>query len=787
MLAPSVRLASVDDPVADLVHDFEEAWRHGPPPLDRFRDRLDAGESAYGLAELVKADLRQRYQRGERPSARAYFDRYPALTGSDGHALSLIYEEYCLRAGLKEDVSPSEFCDRYPTWRDSLVSQLAYHCELSRAVEPLPSGPDFPEAGDRFGDYDLVRMLGQGGAARVFLARVSNLGGKEVVLKVSRDRGGESAVLGRLDHDNIVAVFATVVDPITGFRGLCMPYRPGLPLNEVVNLLRREGGMPRSASALAAVVDRGLSDSPVDEGRRHGWADFPDSGSYPDGVAWIGMKLALALAHAHGNGIFHRDVKPENVLLTRRDGPQLLDFNLAHDASIGDQARAAHRGGTLPYMSREHLQAFLNPSLWRGVGAEADIFSLGLILRELLTLKPVERPHDSHDLARTINDLVAKRGAARIPIRRINPRVPHALEAIVARCLAEAPEDRYAHALDLAKDLQRCLQRGPLVVARNPSTVEITGNWLGKRWRIAATVIAIASLIALASGDRRKPVPIQTPDPIVSEVPEGTLGRPSATEAPVPIVAATPATLKMIETAFADRAKNSEVPATDPYQQALAQPDAMDAFRIAAEAHPKSYSLAMLHGIASSKTRHHDSAVRAYRRATAIDPTAIKAHQSLAIALLEGGDPGAALDSIDRASALFRDDGSEDARRQSIRLHVNRSRILLQLGDSAKAVGDFPTARALFKRAEAHLAEIKEKSARDDDPYIKFSCEYLSTMIQTSLGEVAASLDEKALAVELFHSALEHVKAAMQSPAGREQLLGGLETYIKRRLALVDH
>src|SRR5580698_1549507 len=146
----SIRLESELDPISRVVLEFEEAWRSGPPPLERFRARFGADESTFGLAELVKADLQNRYGRGERPTAREYLDRFPELAGEDGRALSLIYEEFCLRAETDEPVNASAFCDAYPTWRDSLASQLAYHQVLGRAVEPLPAGPEFPEPGARF-------------------------------------------------------------------------------------------------------------------------------------------------------------------------------------------------------------------------------------------------------------------------------------------------------------------------------------------------------------------------------------------------------------------------------------------------------------------------------------------------------------------------------------------------------------------------------------------------------------------------------------------------------------
>src|SRR5262249_8683608 len=101
--------------------------------------------------------------------------------------------------------------------------------------------------------------------------------------------------------------------------------------------------------------------------------------SYPEAVLWIGARLADALAHAHDRGILHRDIKPANVLLTDDGQPMLLDFNLAADA-----ARAGPRvGGTPAYMAPEQLRQVCGEAA--GVDARSDLFSLGVVLFEMLT------------------------------------------------------------------------------------------------------------------------------------------------------------------------------------------------------------------------------------------------------------------------------------------------------------------------------------------------------------------------------------------------------------------
>src|SRR5262249_14416532 len=110
-----------------------------------------------------------------------------------------------------------------------------------------------------------------------------------------------------------------------------------------------------------------------------GWKQL-ERRSYVDAVLWLGACLADGLAHAHERGILHRDVKPANVLLTDDGTPMLLDFNLGQDVKSGGEAFI---GGTLPYAAPEQLRAFQTNA--GGVDARADVYSLGVLLHELLT------------------------------------------------------------------------------------------------------------------------------------------------------------------------------------------------------------------------------------------------------------------------------------------------------------------------------------------------------------------------------------------------------------------
>jgi len=460
------------------------------------REPLDSREELICLGGLIKADLRRRFERGETPAVASYLEEFPRLATADSRVISLIYEEYCLREERGDRPDVESFCDRYPDWRDSLASQLRYHRLLSQAVGLPPPKPRFPESGESFEEFALRTQIGKGGYSRVFLADDLSLGGKRVVLKVSIDRGREAETQGALDHPHIVPINSVTYQPDEGLRGLAMPYRPGLPLDEIIRRVRVDDGAPRSARVLWDCLVEGIDLGPAgdrDEGfaaalergpHCDGWRGFPVDGSFARGVAWIGLVLAQALDYAHRRETFHRDVKPGNVLLTIQHGPQLLDFNLAQSPHSPVEAESALLGGTLPYMAPEQIEAFLNPDLWGRVGAQADLYSLGLVLRELLTGLSHELPNPDLPPPRAMREMLDRRAGLSTDLRSHDPRIPHGLEAIVKKCLEFDPADRYADAASLADDLENFLERRPLTSARNPSRVERLVNWATRNRRL---------------------------------------------------------------------------------------------------------------------------------------------------------------------------------------------------------------------------------------------------------------------------------------------------------------
>ncbi|QEH34133.1 Serine/threonine-protein kinase StkP [Aquisphaera giovannonii] len=516
------------------VRRLEEQWQvRGDVPLEEFwRDCRRGPMSRYGdplahLGALIKADMRCRFERGRPAEVAQYLDRFPGLDAADSRVISLIYEEYCLREESGETPDVEGFCRRYPRWSESFVSQLRYHRLFSEAGVLENKEPNYPRPGDLFEEFRLDALIGKGGSSRVYLAQDLSLGGKRVVLKVSLDNGQEPKTQGVLDHPHIVPVNSVAYQTAEGLRGLSMPYRPGLPLDDILRKLRPGDRPARAAAVWEALLD-GLHPAlpTLDEGERaslrrdgpsgEGWRGFPRSGTFAEAAAWLAMVLARALHYAHEMHTFHRDVKPGNILLTVHHGPQLLDFNLAASPYVADRSEYAMLGGTLPYMAPEQIRAFLDPQSWDLVGAQSDIYSLGLVLREMLTGQAPALPNEKVPLPRAMQELLDARHTLDIDVRSLNPRVPYALQAIVSRCLQFEPGDRYPDAQALADDLDAFLHRRPLRVAVNPSRLERLRNWaIRNRGKIAinaAYLTILGGLGVAAAGAALKPDPATLPE-----------------------------------------------------------------------------------------------------------------------------------------------------------------------------------------------------------------------------------------------------------------------------------
>lgn len=446
--------------VAQQVRFFAEAWKTGTPPSpsDYLTEAVPAVRRLL-LVELIKVDIRRRWRLTElRQTVEHYLDNYPELR-SDGHLpYDLLVEEYQARRQAGEAVAVEEYARRFPDHAASLRRLL---CDADRAPSTsmafVPPADEW-EAGQRLDDFDLLLRVGQGAFGRVFLARQRSMQ-RLVALKVSADRGNEPQTMAQLDHPHIVRVFDQRLLPDRNLRLLYMQYVAGGTLQAVIEHFRKLPPAEHSGALLFDCIDRCLAargetpavDSPL---RRR-----LSQRTWPEVVCWLGIKLASALDYAHRRNVLHRDLKPANVLVAADGSPKLADFNISFCSKVEGSTPAAYFGGSLPYMSPEQLEAFnpLNERPPADVDARSDVFSLGVVLWELLT---GERPfHDPPVRGCWVTALDEMADRRREPFSRNLPGgLPSGMEDVLRRTLAADRDERFATAGQLARQLEICLQ-----------------------------------------------------------------------------------------------------------------------------------------------------------------------------------------------------------------------------------------------------------------------------------------------------------------------------------------
>jgi eukaryotic-like serine/threonine-protein kinase len=484
-----------------------------PPPGDPIRPEA--------VRELARVALELRWARGERPDPAEYLARFPELADSDALA-DLAFEDYRQRVLAGDRPSRESYRRRFgvdvadwpgpeaataklgPTEFDAPIpisNAPTEHLrpEPAEQRELQPIGRPFPEAGDLFAGFRLIRELGRGAFGRVFLAEQIDLAGRRVALKISPRLAGEVRTLARLQHTNIVPIYSTHRAP--PFTALCMPFFGATTLAAVLSDLAGEQ-RPASARVIVDSIHRRQLRTPAECEKAVAAIDssaiaFLQSACYIDAVLWIGERLADALAHAHERGIVHRDIKPANVLIGDDGQPMLLDFNLAADGN-DSTAERARVGGTLPYMASEQVRAFGGGT--EAVDGRADVYSLGAVLFQLLTGR---LPYPDHygETQLVLTRMSADRSGPVPLLRRHNLQVTPAVESIVRKCLASNPADRYPSAAALRDDLARQRAHLPLKFAAERSLRERAGKWIRRHPLLVspAALIAYAAAILLAA------------------------------------------------------------------------------------------------------------------------------------------------------------------------------------------------------------------------------------------------------------------------------------------------
>jgi tetratricopeptide (TPR) repeat protein len=373
-----------------------------------------------------------------------------------------------LLADLGPEPSVDALCARHPELAPELRALWDDWMRL-RSVEraALPGDPSGLAGASRetprVPGFECLAELGRGGMGEVWEARDLALG-RRVALKllppgwlvsdVLRARFRREAVAAsRVQHPGIVAVYAAgesdgrawISQELVG---------AGRTLRDAIEELARGGEVP------------------------------PD---HERAMAALLREVALALQAAHQAGVVHRDLKPQNLLLDSRREARVADFGLAWLEGEAPLSRTGEFLGTWLYASPEHLRP--DP---RGVDAQSDVFSLGIVLYEALTL---QRPFRGDGSAEIAHAILHEDPA---PPRALRARIPHDLSVICLKALEKSRAGRYASMRELADDLGRFLAHEP-IRARPPGPLGRAQRW-SRRHPARATALALGgfALVALS-------------------------------------------------------------------------------------------------------------------------------------------------------------------------------------------------------------------------------------------------------------------------------------------------
>lgn len=362
--------------------------------------------------------------------------------------------------------------------RDGWLARSPTLAEQGAGANDVDDGK-VPDEGQRIGRFEIVRELGRGGHGVVFLARDPRIR-RLVALKVARPESiisddlrhrfqREAEAAGGLHHPNLVEVLEA------GAEG---------PISYIV-----------SAYCSGPTLQHWLAAAGVQPTCRE--------------AAALTSALADGVAHAHAHGVFHRDVKPSNVLLESAEldparrlpsgsrpltslssyTPKLADFGLAKFIASGDDPTCTGAIlGTPAYMAPEQASGRSEQ-----IGPATDVYGLGVLLYELLVGAPPFRGESDVQTARLVCE--------EIPTdpRRLRPGIDADLEAICLRCLEKDPAQRYPTVAALAEDLARYLGGEP-TLARPVGRLQAAARWIKRRplptALMAVTLALVASLTA---------------------------------------------------------------------------------------------------------------------------------------------------------------------------------------------------------------------------------------------------------------------------------------------------
>lgn len=484
----------------------------------------------------------------EQRSSTSRYDESSAVDSDDPRLVAAVRE---YMAALEKGAAPSrqEFLDRHREIAGDLAVcldglEMVHSAAVKVRRQPPPARPILAAVGPSqpLGDFQIVREIGRGGMGVVYEALQLSLG-RRVALKVlpfaaSLDPArlerfrNEAQAAAQLHHTNIVPIYSVGID--RGVHFYAMQLIEGQALSSSIAEMRRAtgriGGLdPEETEPGAARARRSRSNSAANSRSTKSFSPSADAAidsflsnltsssgpppviaahvetgvphstqlssersspkAYCRTVARLMQQAALALQHAHMMGVVHRDIKPGNLLLDKRNDLWVTDFGLAQFHTDAELTRTGDLLGTLRYMSPEQASG------GRVVlDHRTDIYSLGATMYEVLTLEPIFAGDDRNTLLRRIVE-----DDPRAP-RTLDRNIPLELETIVLKATAKSPADRYATAQLLADDLQRWLDDKP-IMARRPALAERVRRWSRRHKTVvrAAGVVFLLGVVGLAA------------------------------------------------------------------------------------------------------------------------------------------------------------------------------------------------------------------------------------------------------------------------------------------------
>jgi|GEM_PF-5371668 len=401
--------------------------------------------------------------------------------------------------GKEPDID--EFVRQYPEFESQIRKRIQNLRQIDNLFDNLmqaedgdfgKAAPEYNLIGQKLGDFEILKMIGQGGMGAVFLARQVSLD-REVALKVISSVGGaeaknldrfkrESKVLAKISHQNIVPIYE--VGQQGPYSYFAMQHIDGVSLDKILSSIRNA----KAGDKASAVMSKCLETNTASYGDKHqdakGTTAEIDT-DYIINISKIIISIASALDYAHKKGILHRDVKPSNILIDSDGTAKLVDFGLARAETQQSITITGEFFGTPSYVSPEQIR---RPDI---VDCRSDVFSLAATFYECLTLHP---PFEGNTVNETLTQVISREA---VPPKKYCPRLSTDFNTVLLHALEKSPQDRYPTIADFAADVENVLEFKP-ITAKRPSITRRTYKTLQRNPLKGAAVFLIILTVILS-------------------------------------------------------------------------------------------------------------------------------------------------------------------------------------------------------------------------------------------------------------------------------------------------